>query len=93
MNSKMIIVACVCSVMVLTLGCAKSRLEMDYGTSYNLQKFNQTLNPDAEKNLVPVTGLSAQAAQNVGEKYQKGFEKQAEAPTTYQVNVGSLGGK
>jgi hypothetical protein len=80
-------------VIVLTLGCAKSRLETDYGTSYNLQKFNQTLNPDAEKNLAPVTGLNAQAAQYNGEKYQKGFEKQSETSKTYQISVGSMGGQ
>lgn len=90
MNSKIIILVCVCSAMILTIGCAKSRLETDYGTSYNLQKFNQTLNADAEKNLAPVTGMNAQAAQYNEEKYQKGFEKPSETATAYQINVGSM---
>jgi hypothetical protein len=76
--------------MILTIGCAKSRLEMDHGTSYNLQKFNQTLNADAEKNLAPVTGMNGQAAQYSVEKYQKGFEKPSETATTYQISVGSM---
>ncbi len=45
------------------MACAgPSRLEMDYGTSDRLAKFNQTLNPEAVKNLKPVTGIDGQAA-------------------------------
>ncbi len=80
-------------VFSFTIGCAwqESRVAMDYGTSYQLQKYSQTINPDAEKNLAPVTGLSGQASQNAVEKYQKGFEKQAQTSTSYQINVGSMG--
>jgi len=74
-------------------GCAESRVAMDYGTSYQLQKYNQTLNPEAEKNQAPVTGMSGQAAQNASDKYQKGFEKETQTSTSYQINVGSMGGK
>lgn len=74
----------------LAVGCARqqSRLETDYGVSHKLQKYNQTLNPEAEKNLDPVAGLSGKAAQNAEEKYQKGFEKTAPTATTYQINIG-----
>ena len=74
-------------------GCAESRVAMDYGTSHQLQKYNQTLNPEAEKNQAPVTGMSGQAAQNASDKYQKGFEKETQTSTSYQINVGSMGGK
>jgi hypothetical protein len=79
----------------LTIGCAwqESRVAMDYGTSYQLQKYNQTLNPEAVKNQAPVTGMSGQAAQNASDKYQKGFEKETQTSTSYQINVGSMGGK
>jgi hypothetical protein len=80
------------AAFALVFGCAQSRLEMDYGTSYQLQKYNQIANPEAEKNLAPVTGMSGQAAQNAADKYQKGFEKETQPSTTYQFNVGS-GGK
>ena len=66
------------------------RLEMDYGTSYKLAKFNQTLNPDAEKNLQPVTGFDGPAAKNTLDKYQKDFEKPA-PPPTYVLGVGTIG--
>lgn len=81
------------AVLSLAVGCAPSRVEMDYGTSYQLQKYNQTLNPEAEKNLAPVTGLDGRAAQHAMEKYQKGFQKQEQTSATYQFSIGSMGGK
>lgn len=54
---------------------------MDYGTSAKLVKFNQILNPEAERNLAPVTGLDGKAAQTVIDKYEKGFEK--DQPPTF----------
>ena len=74
-------------------GCATqtSRLEMDYGTSYKLSKFNQVLEPAAEKNLEPVYGLDGQVAQKAIENYRKGFERPTQAPT-YMFSIGSMGG-
>ena len=79
----------------LAIGCAwqQSRVEMDYGTSHQLQKYNQTFNPEAEKNLEPVTGMDGRAAQGVVENYEKRFEKETKTTTSYQINVGSMGGK
>ena len=56
---------------------AKSRLELDYGTSHNLQKFNQILNPDAEKNVEPVYGLDGAAANDGMNQYRKSFAEPA----------------
>ena len=50
-------------IFLLVVSCTASRVEMDYGTSYKLAKFNQTLNPQAEENLEPVTGFDGGAAQ------------------------------
>ena len=75
----------------LLFGCAApTRLEMDYGTSYKLQKFNQTLNPDAEKNLELVEGLDGNAAAAIVGQYYKGFTATQQAPT-YNISIG--GGK
>ncbi len=60
----------------LAVGCAgPSRLEMDFGTSVNLAKSNQILNPEAGKNIEPVSGFDGEAAQANIEKYRKDFEK------------------
>ncbi|MDP2268081.1 MAG: hypothetical protein Q8K46_02835 [Deltaproteobacteria bacterium] len=76
--------------LLFAAGCATqlSRVEKDFGVSHQLQIYNQTVNPEAEKNLAPVAGLSGQAAQNVQEKYQRGFEKTAPTATSYQFNIG-----
>ncbi len=76
------------SGMLFLTGCAGniSRVDMNYGTSFYLARFNQTLNHDAEKNSDPVYGLNGRAAQKIMEKYQKGFEKETEPPN-YIFNI------
>lgn len=76
-------------VALFLAGCASgpSRVEMDYGTSHNLAKFNQTYNPEAEKNLDPVTGIDAQTADKIVEKYQKSFERPLPAAPTFAITV------
>ncbi len=84
-----ILVVWIAAVM-LFVGCAPSRVERDFGMSYNLSKYNQILNPDAEKNLKPVEGMDAKAANATMEKYRKDFEKPAPAPaTTFSVGSGT----
>ncbi len=69
-------------IVMLLGGCtvSESRLEKDYGNSYRLAIANQTLNPDAEKNLEPVYGHDGNTASNTVESYQKGFEERSPAP-------------
>ena len=76
-------------------GCAElfpgpSLVAMDYGNSYNLAKHNQILNPEAEKNLEPVTGFDGKAAHKTIERYRKDFEKTA-PPPTYVLGIGGAG--
>ena len=66
-----------------------SRLEMDYGTSYKLAKYNQILNPQTERNLEPVLGLNGRAAEKALERYWKNFESSEKTPT-YSINFGSI---
>jgi len=74
-------------------GCAgPSRLEKDFSTSFKLAKFNQTLNPEAEKNIGPVTGFDGKSAQAIVEKYRKDFEKPA-APAPFVLSIGTVGKK
>jgi len=88
---KNIIITAIAS-MLLIAGCGMTRLERDYGTSYRLARFNQTLDPEAEKNLKPVTGMSGPASQLVIERYYKDFEKHPAAQAqAYSINSGSFG--
>jgi hypothetical protein len=71
------------------IGCARTTLvEMDYGTSFDLAKQNQILNPEGMNNLEPVTGFDGKAAQKTMEKYRKDFERPA-PPPTYVLGLGS----
>jgi len=91
MTRKWFVLVGLVGILALASGCAgPSRVEMDYGTSYKLALFNQVLNPEAEKNLEPVTGFNGGAAQNTLERYQKDFEKPAPRPV-YMVPIGTLG--
>jgi hypothetical protein len=63
----------------------------EWGTSHKLAVANQTLNPDAEKNLKPVTGMENKAADNTITKYDKEFEKAPQVPVYNMQLPGSLG--
>ncbi len=79
-------------LLLVSAACAPSRVEMDYGTSVNLSKFNQTLNPASTKNLAPVTGIDGVAAQFTMDKYFKGFETPA-PPPVYMFSIGGAAAK
>jgi hypothetical protein len=56
-------------------GCVprESRVENFHGTSFELTKFNQIINIDAEKNAVPVDTLDGNAANSMINTYRKSF--------------------
>ena len=69
------------------------RLKKDYGNSQRLAISNQTLNPEAGKDLKPVYGFDGRAAEIVmEEQYIKRFEKPAvetgSSSTTTDVMTG-----
>ena len=83
-------------IVVATLsGCStgyeSGAVAREWGTSHNLAVANQTLNPDAEKNLKPVTGMENKAAENTITKYEKEFEKAPRAPVYNLQLPSSLG--
>ena len=67
----------------------ESLLDKNWGRSYESAKYNQMLNPDAGKNLEPVTGMDAQAAEGTTEKYRKGFKEES-STKAYNLNLGSI---
>ncbi len=76
-------------------GCAGTgRVEMDYGNSFQAAKTNQILNPQAGKNLEPVTGFDGKAAQATVENYQKSFEGASPAASSLPsiITLGTSGG-
>ena len=88
-----VIIGLIASFLVIT-GCTSwmqpGRVETDFGTSYKLSIFNQTLDPEAEKNLEPVTGFDGRAAMIDMDKYRKSFEKEPQRPA-YILGLGTMG--
>lgn len=81
------------ALFFISVGCAgPSRLEMDFGTSFKLTQSNQILDPEAEKNIEPVTGFDGGAAQAAIEKYRKDFEKPTPA-APFVLSIGTTGKK
>ena len=80
-------------VMGILAGCAgnASLVEQEWGTAYKLTIANQTLNPNAEKNLEPVYGLDNKAAEKVVNKYNKEFDKPPQVPIYTMGIAGGLG--
>ncbi len=93
------------AVMLLITGCAgtpwymggnwdpykPTDLELAFGNAYYTAIQNQTLNPDASKNLSPVIGMDGKTAEKILEMYKKSFQKEQPAPT-YIFNVGEGAG-
>ena len=104
MNSRVLAIFGVISLCGFLVGCATpqqaeqclgwgpSAVERDYGTSHRLAIFNQTLNPDAEKNLDPVEGFDGPAAKSALETYRTGFERPT-PPPAYTLSIGGTNSK
>lgn len=89
---KISILAIAITAVMAFGGCAPTKVEMDYGTSHKLAKYNQILNPEAEKNLKPVEGMDGKAANAAMEEYHKGFGGQQGSQSKESlltINVGS----
>ncbi len=69
----------------------RSDLERSYGNAYKEALVNETLNPDASKNLTPVTGMDGKSAEDVRKSHEKSYQKQESKPT-YIFNVGQGAG-
>jgi hypothetical protein len=83
-------------ILLFTAGCAHyGALEKDFGKSYSMMKSGQTLNPEASKNLQPVTGLPGTAADGIMKKYTGSFapadQTQQQAPQGLSTQPSSMG--
>jgi hypothetical protein len=48
------------------MGCAPhARIDQNWGRSYETARYNQILNPEAEKNLEPVEGIEGVMAEKI----------------------------
>ncbi|ETX06721.1 hypothetical protein [Candidatus Entotheonella palauensis] len=63
-------------IAAICTGCATTSnpVRQAFGTSYEMAKANQILNPSASANLQPVEGFNGGAASRAIERYHKSFE-------------------
>ena len=90
MNKTFVLAGCLLATALLATGCADtrvSRVESDFGVAYELSKYNQIADPEAEKNLEPVEGLGGGPALSNYEKYEKSFQK-VEEKVDFSIRVG-----
>jgi hypothetical protein len=94
MKKSFALIGMIAMVFILgsCVGFGSSRVEDDFGNSFRLVKASQQLNPDAEKNIEPVTGFDGKAAQATLDKYRKDFEKPA-PPTPFVLGLENMGMK
>lgn len=52
-------------ITVWMVGCAPTGLDKNWGRSYESARYNQILNPEAEKKLEPVEGLEGPVAERI----------------------------
>ena len=84
MLNKRVVIALAVLLAIGVFGCSKgnvtnplqteSQVDKNWGKSFEAAKYNQTLNPEAEKNLAPVEGLEGPAAERITKEYTKGGE-------------------
>jgi hypothetical protein len=60
-------------------GQGETMLDRNWGRSFESAKHNQILNPDAGKNLDPVTGMDGQAGEGIIKKYRKKSDEKQSA--------------
>jgi hypothetical protein len=88
MRSKLILPCIFVAALLVLTGCygnpftpEESRLDKNWGVAYEAAKHNQILNPNAQKNQTPVTGLDGEAADRNMDAYRKSFDKDESEPT------------
>ncbi len=65
----------------------ESQLDKNWGRSFESARYNQILNPDAEKNLAPVEGLEGPAAEKAIVDHLSGKAPKQESSTGFGVGT------
>ena len=86
MLKRTIAITAACALLGLFAGCSgtagnnpfreETLLDKNWGRSVETAKYNQTLDPEAGKNLAPVEGLDGKAAGYAVDKYENSFRKE-----------------
>jgi hypothetical protein len=74
--------------LLVLAGCTSPtpHLDRNWGRSFEAAKYSQTLNPDAGREVTPVTGMQGERAERADEQYSKTFETAQPRPV-YNINL------
>ena len=81
MSKRYFLISAIIAMVSLSWGCGgtpfhqDSTLDKNWGRSYETAKYNQILDPEAAKNLDPVTGLGGDPTDYNVNKYKESFKK------------------
>lgn len=89
MVARCLIVIVLIAALSIFSACGATKLDKNWGKSFESAKFNQMLNPEAGQTPKPVVGLDGQAAEKTLGTYRKGFEPEA-SEEMYNLNLGSI---
>ena len=91
MLKRSIAITAVCALLALFAGCSgtagnnpfreETLLDKNWGRSVETAKYNQTLDPEAGKNALPVEGLDGKAAGYAVDKYDNSFKEKVQIQT------------
>jgi hypothetical protein len=97
MLKRTIAITAVCAMLALFAGCSgpagnnpfrvETLLDKNWGRSVETAKYNQTLDPEAGKNLAPVEGLDGRAAGYTVDKYENSFRKETKPESVSTTSV------
>ena len=88
LKKSLIIVGIIVAVSMVSACSGTDTLsQRNWGKSYETAKYNQMLNPDADKTLKPVDSLDGQAAENNLQRYRNGFKAKEQNQTTFNFNL------
>jgi hypothetical protein len=89
MLKKSLIILGITAAVLMGFACTGTDTlsQRNWGKSYETAKYNQMLNPDADKTLNPVESLDGQAAENDLQRYRDGFKAKEEKQPVNLINL------
>ncbi len=91
MNANLVIVVAASLVLAACGATTPERLDSQMGTSLDMLKARQTVNPQASADSRPVEGIDGKAADALVDRYHKSVSQPQKAGNIYTIGVGGSG--
>lgn len=80
-----------CALVLGLTGCVAQTPNLDshFGEAVNMVTAQQTLNPEASRNVNPVKGMDGPAAMHAYKNYEKSYAKPEQQANPFAIGVGA----